>query len=373
MIWNVSLLLVPVFLILSLGHIYFGDSSWLTSAVALMVSCVNLLYMKGSRRYELIGILATISATIIVQFSHWLMSDSRLISDTMWCILVGFFAYFIFERRIGTLVLLLNLTGLLLFLWYGDKEMLAKKGNEIIHADFKMALNVYYVAIALAFIISKMIRENNDTRKRYEEEIRRNEVLLKEIHHRVKNNLQIISSLLNLQADELNDQRLNEHFGEAIGRIRSMALIHEKMYQRDDLSRIDLKEYILSLAADITASISSDSNIEIKLNSEIEEMDVKNVVPLSLIFNELITNSVKHGFKNRRDGRIEIEILRNGDQVVIHYSDNGEWSEPVGQSTFGLELLETFTQQLEGKCERSVSGGTHYHFSFGRDVFNGEH
>ena len=200
--------------------------------------------------------------------------------------------------------------------------------------------------------------------QKYEKEIARNELLLKEIHHRVKNNLQIISSLLKLQAAESSNSRVQEHFNEAISRIRAMALIHEKMYTNDDLAQIDIKSYLISLAQDILKSIQSETNIEFNIESQIDKIDVKSIVPISLIFNELITNSLKHGFNNQKNGKIDVKIINQHDVILFKYCDNGNWRIPENEATFGLELIKTLTDQLEGKFSRKIDNGTHYEFEF---------
>jgi two-component sensor histidine kinase len=282
----------------------------------------------------------------------------------MWCILSAFFTYFIFNAWLGTFVLLLNLAGLTIFLLNGSSNDVLNKGISIEEVDVRMVVNVFYVALALAFVIYKILDNNKQINARYEQQINKNEVLIKEIHHRVKNNLQIISSLLRLQSAESKSEVVHEHFDEAIGRIKSMALIHEKMYQKDDLSRIDLEGYFVSLADEIVGSIQSDTNIEVIVNSELADIDVESIVPISLIFNELITNSVKHGFKDKGSGTIRITVQVKDEEVKMSYADDGVWLKPSNESSFGLELLSTFTEQLDGKHSRDTSDGTQYEFIF---------
>ena len=212
------------------------------------------------------------------------------------------------------------------------------------------------------------MKNNKDINNRYQAEISRNEILLKEIHHRVKNNLQIISSLLRLQAAETNDKAVDEHFCEAINRIRSMALIHEKMYGNDDLSRLDIKSYLTTLVEDITNSMNSRTDIKLKVESKMSKIDIKSIVPISLIFNELVTNSLKHAFAQKDSGKIEVEITLESDYVVFKYYDDGDWKEPKSESTFGFELIKSLVHQLDGECAREIHNGTHYKFKFDSNV-----
>ena len=144
-------------------------------------------------------------------------------------------------------VFMLNITSLVLFLYTDIGHSFLLKALNEGEDNSKMIVYIYYVAITLSYIIYRSLKNNKDINNRYQEEISRNEILLKEIHHRVKNNLQIISSLLRLQAAETRNVEIDEHFTEAVNRIRSMALIHEKMYGNDDLSKLDILFYIIKL------------------------------------------------------------------------------------------------------------------------------
>lgn len=363
MIWSVSMILVPVFLFLIIMHLYFKDVSWTTSLAALLVAVLNLIVMYTTRKYEIVGVWSVILSILVVQASIFIIEDSHLIADTLWCILSAFFTYFIFNTLIGTLVLLLNLAGLTIYLLNGSTHDVLAKGISVEEVDIRMVVNVFYVSLALAFVIYKIMDNNKKINDRYEQQIRNNEVLIKEVHHRVKNNLQIISSLLRLQSAESRSKVVHEHFDEAIGRIRSMALIHEKMYQQEDLSQIELEGYLVSLAGEIVSSIQSDTNIEVNVKSDVHDIDPEQIVPLSLIFNELITNSIKHGFQNKTNGEIQIEIIIKDESVEISYADNGAWQEPQRDVSFGLELLMTLTEQLDGKFTRSTEKGTSYLFT----------
>ena len=369
MMWNVSLVLVPIFLVLVGIHVFFQDSSWTTSFAGAMVACLNLAVLQWKRKYVIVGIWSVLMGILICQSSIFIINDSHLIADTMWCILIGFFTFFLFGVWVGTFVLLFNLSGMLIFLLNGSSHDILNKGISVKEVDVRMVVNVFYVALALVFIIYKMIKNNNDIINMHEKQRAQNEVLLKEIHHRVKNNLQIISSLLKLQSMDSENETVTEHFNEAINRIRSMALIHEKMYTNDDLSQIDIQSYLIALVQDITETIQSESNIELNVNSEIKNIDIKSIVPVSLIFNELITNSIKHGFKEQSSGKIDLEIIHDGDNVLFKYSDDGTWKEPDNEATFGIELIKTLSEQLNGKCKREINGGTHYQFTFAADQF----
>ncbi|HEY9623619.1 MAG TPA: histidine kinase dimerization/phosphoacceptor domain -containing protein [Crinalium sp.] len=212
-------------------------------------------------------------------------------------------------------------------------------------------------------------------RKRAEEQLKvslkEKESLLKEIHHRVKNNLQIISSLLRLQSDYIKDDRVMALFKESQNRIRSMALIHEKLYQSADILKIDFSEYILDLTANLLRSYTASSQpVELRVNADDIWLSIDTAIPCGLIINELVSNSLKHAFlTDSQDNEISINIcLMNDNQFKLTVSDNGVGfpSDIDFQNTesLGLQLVCTFTEQLEGGIELDSSAGTSFTITF---------
>lgn len=200
--------------------------------------------------------------------------------------------------------------------------------------------------------------------------LREKEVLLKEIHHRVKNNLQIISSLLSLQSNYLNDESSREIFIESQNRIRSMSLIHEKLYQTKDLSKVNFNEYINELInfLAITYNIESDKLV-ILLNIEDYYFHVDIAIPLGLILNELITNSIKHAFNDGVKGEIEITIRQKKEtEFILNYRDNGKGM-PEGfnmnsSNTLGFSLITNLVEQLDGEIAMFNNDGVNFTIMF---------
>ena len=192
--------------------------------------------------------------------------------------------------------------------------------------------------------------------------------MLKEIHHRVKNNLQVITSLLRLQTRDLTNEETIKHFKEAIDRVGAMTLIHNQMYQSKDLDRIELEPYLESLSDNILSSYSLEIPVKIAFNIEVIYTKSSLIVPLALIFNELMSNSLKHAFTTKAFGEIEVKIKEiNENQIQFVYRDNGEWKSPIKEDSFGLELIETLAEQLNGKLERTIENGTKYTFKLKTD------
>jgi PAS domain S-box-containing protein len=211
-------------------------------------------------------------------------------------------------------------------------------------------------------------------RKRAEEKIKASlqekEILLKEIHHRVKNNLQIISSLLNLQAYNSSDPQLLKILREGQNRIRSMALVHEKLYQSEDLSRIDFAEYIRNLAVHLFHSCQVDpGRIQLKQDLEGIFLDINTAIPCGLIMNELISNALKHAFPEGRRGNIYLELKRQDEgKLLLVVGDDG-----VGlpgdldihkTKTLGMQIVTLLACQLDGTIELSCEQGTEFRILF---------
>lgn len=366
LLWNISLLLTPVLGILFVMHIVFSDATWVTSFLGMLVALSILGILYKTRKYEMAAALCMVAGVLLLMTVIFVFNASRLLSDALWSITIAFFAYYFFSSWWGALVLFINISALVIREIWGlsfDQRLIGKVPDE---ENYKMAVNVIYVTFALGYVIHRIIQNNHRMSALYEKEIERNELLVKEIHHRVKNNLQIISSLLRLQAQEISDSRLAGEFDEAVSRIRSMALIHEKLYQKGDLSGIDLSSYIRDLLTEVADSIQSELNVKLSIKSEISEIDIKHIVPLGLILNELITNSIKHGFKQTIDPEISVSICLEGDRLVLNYSDNGQWVNPSSENSFGLELLNILSEQLDGTLARNTENGTKYKLLFNR-------
>ena len=159
---------------------------------------------------------------------------------------------------------------------------------------------------------------------------------------------------------------MSHEFSEAIDRISAIAKIHEKMYDNKALNKIDLLDYLEGLIQDLLASYTDKDSIQAEINSNINYIPPKDLVPIALIFNELVTNSVKHAFKNKTHSKIVIDaFITDLNKVKLSYSDNGTWAEPkkVSQS-IGLDLIESFVDQLDGTYEVDKTNGTKYIIRF---------
>lgn len=188
--------------------------------------------------------------------------------------------------------------------------------------------------------------------------------LLKEIHHRVKNNLQMVSSLLSLQTKNTRSKAAIEALEEGKSRVKAMALIHQKLYQNDDLSVIEMQGYIESLINSVQSVYKKGGhNISITIDAEGTELDIDRAIPFGLILNELVSNSFKYAFpENDENGKIYIHLRKNGDQGYFEYTDNGvglpEDSDERAHSSMGIRLINRLVNQLQSKLniDRQAEG-----------------
>jgi two-component sensor histidine kinase/tetratricopeptide (TPR) repeat protein len=186
-----------------------------------------------------------------------------------------------------------------------------------------------------------------------------NELLLKEIHHRVKNNLQIVSSLLHLQSAHIKDEDVRQAVSEGQHRVESMALIHQKLYQRDNLAAIEMRDYLQNLVQSLIDTFDADPDrIRFDLNMPELELDVDTAVPLGLIVNELITNSLKYAFPDGRSGTITVSLQKTGTGLELWVGDDGVGKANTATGTsFGSQLVKLLTTQLGGKMEQGSETG----------------
>lgn len=226
--------------------------------------------------------------------------------------------------------------------------------------------------------IVRDITEKRHAEDKLNKSLKEKDVLLKEIHHRVKNNLQIVSSLLSLQSRHLTDTDSVEIFNESQSRIKSMALIHEKLYQTGDLTRINLSEYANELVFDLFRSYSVNTYlVDHEIESEKVLLDINTAIPCGLIINELVTNCIKHAFPDNREGEIKIEIRCDDEYFVLSVADNGaglpEDLDINQLKTLGLQLVTSLTKQLEGTIELERKSGTSFKIRFKESGCNKNH
>ena len=219
------------------------------------------------------------------------------------------------------------------------------------------------------------------TRKKYEDELNKaldeKDVLLQEVHHRVKNNLAIISGLLQIQQFDSDNEHLNKILGNSVSRIKSMALIHEKLYRSHSLSHLNFKEYIEELIESIRKSHNYAENITINIDCDNTKLNVNQAVPCALALNEIISNAIGHAFPDNREGAIWVKFKEDGEKLRASVKDNG-----IGipdsvlnndKPSMGMTIVETLIRQLNAEKEILTEDGTEFNFTFTRQDVKGAH
>lgn len=246
----------------------------------------------------------------------------------------------------------------------GFEEVLIKKDKTILYTLESSKLvtdengNIFFEGVI------EDITKRKEAEEALTESLKEKDVLLRELYHRTKNNMQVISSLLALKADLINDESAKNILNEMGARIRAIALIHQKLYQSKNLSRIDLKEYIKDLAKLLTDSYKTTSG-KISLVLELESVNVliDTAIPCGLIINELITNSLKYAFPGDREGKISIKLHQSKDGVIaLEIADNGigipEDKDLLNSGSLGIQLIKSIAEyQLFGDIDFQTKNG----------------
>lgn len=229
-------------------------------------------------------------------------------------------------------------------------------------------------------VILRDISHRREIERKVSASLREKEVLLKEVHHRVKNNLQIISSLLSLQSRQTRDEKALAAIKESQNRVRSIALIHEMLYQSQNLAEINFREYLHALTSNLLRSYGRASAIQIEIDTEDAKLSLNSAIPCGLIINELVSNSLKHAFPQDRKGRIHVSVKQENNLCFsllvrddgVGFPSTVNYLEP---ETLGLRLVGSLTNQLGGRMimetGRGNEGGTGFRITF-QDSANSE-
>ncbi len=374
------------FLFLLLTVLFIGQDKYaLFSYLSAFILCLScLIYLLAVKKYKLVFAFYGVVGSALTHFAINYSLATPHYNDFLWLFVVSFLVFIGLGRFWGITTLAINglLTFHFIFLVHNEHI------REVQPLDFKFSLITFVELLVVFFVVGFIMYQfllmqkhsDNQLRKANLELQEQNELILaksndnialiKEIHHRVKNNLQIIISLLRLQQSEIKNQETKDQFTEAINRVMVMSSIHQRLYQEKDIARIELKSYLTDMATDLKLIFQNEKEIGVNIESSLKEIDLKTVVPLGLLLNELISNSYKYAFANQDKGMINIRINESVKNFSVHYHDNGKWKEPSESSTgFGLDLITILTEQLNGHCIfESNATGTHYWFDFDKTI-----
>ncbi|MFT6502321.1 MAG: PAS domain S-box-containing protein [Crocinitomicaceae bacterium] len=253
--------------------------------------------------------------------------------------------------------------------WSGELVQ-RRKNDEHFHAHLTVSLIFGENGEPVGYSSnSRDITERFEATEMLETALKEKELLFQEIHHRLKNNLAIISSILELQADKSNDPEFVRAIRDSQRRIKTTALAHEILYETDSIGSVDLNNYVENLLNNVLDSfVEENSRISLTKHVSIENFDIDHAIPLGLIINELMTNSFKHAFPGNRKGEIQIRIVQEEDVIIFNYEDNGiglpkDFDINLSGST-GMIVVNSLIDQLEGELKINSENGIHYSIIF---------
>ena len=265
-------------------------------------------------------------------------------------------------------------------------EKLLKDGFEHVSEVEEKNLGGYFIVTASpikdsdgnvtgSIHIAHDITERKEIEEKLEKTLEEKDILMKEIYHRTKNNLMVISSLLSLQSRYIKDKDTQSIFKESQNRAKSMAMVHEKLYRSGDLKHLNFTEYIENLSNDLYNTYTMDKSL-VKLDLDIEDikLDVEISVPLALILNELLTNSLKHAFPDGTGGEITVDMNRYDGGYNLSVSDNGigfpEDLDYHNTDTLGMLIVNSLTDQIDGELNLDRNKGTKFTVTFKDKILN---
>lgn len=248
-------------------------------------------------------------------------------------------------------------------------ERTTKKGERIIREVFLSPILDENGSVVSVSGIAHDITEKKIAEEKLVYSLKEKEVLLKEVHHRVKNNLQVISSILNLQSSYVQDQQTLNILKESQDRIKSMSIIHESLYQTNDFSKVNFSDYIVSLSKNLVHSYGHNDNyIELEYHVEEVSLSLDTSIPCGLIVNELVSNALKYAFKGRKTGKIRINLsLDKGNVVLVVLDDGIGFPQNINYketNSLGLQLVTTLVEQIDGAIEMNNNKGTKFTIKF---------
>ncbi len=320
--------------------------------------------------YNFTSILALVSAIVITLYS------GGINSPFIFVLALIVFAGYVTTRGYGRVYLILNIviTGLIYMQHLPNFNFTVNVVPPESRNLFSL-LSILFSVYLLGGVFGKNLQRTQyklyKSKREIEKRIAEKEMLLKEIHHRVKNNLQTVSSLLSLQSRATEDSTVKSLFKSSQNRVISMAMVHEMLYMRDDLSKIEYKSYVQELSEYLVRSVKGTQN-NIKLTIDIPDikLGIDTAIPLGLLINETITNALKYGIKDDCDGEIHIALRKEkGTDYILNIGDNGVgFSDTVNHKntkSLGLKLIYNLARQLQGSIIRDASlKGTNYIVKF---------
>lgn len=355
-----------------------ANFSVFTVTVSWLMGLMFLFYLKHSKNIKIASIFLSV-VILILAVTNLLFNESILhIGYPYWLCMLLLFVVFNLGIYWG---IGFGIIGSAAYVLYRQFEMY--HAMELVHFDPNIHLVTFIIEVTLTtFLILYLIQlylltsRNSEValkdqynilkakNKLIEDQHAEKTIMLKEIHHRVKNNLQVVNSILRLQSHEIKDPAAQEVFELSQKRIHAMALIHERLYTLDKMSYSITASYLKLLIKDLIALYQNNQQIVIEIDVQDGIVPQNNIVPFGLILTELVSNSLKHGIES--SGKISIKSVKTAAHVHLTFRDNGKGFNSNLEKGFGLELIESLTEQLDGSVDytNEPQGGVIFSFDF---------
>lgn len=379
--WNITIVLALFLFLIFCFFLIVEPRFAIHYGIGALFTGAATYWLFIKRKYKGVAKMLTICSYVLVNSSIFFLPNSVHYIEPFWIFIIALYAYFTLGKIWGVSFILANLVSIGLYFVFFLNENISRIQDISLGEALGMTIEFALCCGIIAYIVNQFISTNLwaeselkmanqkvlGEKSIVDKLVKEKTVLLQEIHHRVKNNLQVITSLLRMQSGNSVSDETKKHFDGAINRIMTMSLVHQKMYEKDNLGEINLNEYLSSLVHDLNSSSSSKFQINFDIETSIEKVGMKSIVPLALIVTELVTNSIKHAFNEKdKEPKIKLvigEIDADSGFFTVNYSDNGKWK-PNDETSFGTELIEMLTEQLEGSFDLAKEdSGTTYSFS----------
>jgi len=339
-----------------------------------IVNLINTLLFKFHKNltitYNIISILGLACAIVITLYT------GGINSAFIFVLAIVVFAGYATTRKYG--MIYLNISVLIIILIYlqgitsySFTKNVVPASSQSLFSFLSVIFSVYLLGGVLGRNLLKAHHNLYKTKMELEQQINEKETLLREVHHRVKNNLQTVSSLLSLQSRSIDDPKVKSLIKSSQNRVISMAMVHEMLYMRNDLSKIEYKSYVQELSEYLVKSVKgTDNNITLNIDVPEIQLGIDTAIPLGLLINEAITNALKYGIKDDASGEIHIALSKeNGKAYVLNIGDDGVgFSDKINfknTKSLGLKLIHNLARQLKGSISRDNSKkGTNYIIKF---------
>ena len=353
---------------------YFDQTKYFIQALAaLFITTTCYVIVKKTNDFKLV-IYINIGFSVLINIIGFITgSYIGNHGSIFWVINFTLFAFYTVGKKGALFYMIFNVSCMIIVKSITSNHLPLIIDDPFLNSSYpelKYIINMLACTIIFVFLIDRILKDFESSQLSLQESnnalklnTQEKTTMIREIHHRVKNNLQVIISLLRLQLYKIDkDDAITDPFKDSIHRISTMALIHEELYRGDKVNDLDLQFYLKNLCEDLIKSYATTCMVKTSIQTDVHRMHMDDMVPLSLIMNELITNSIKHGFKNKKDGVISIQIKKQEDGINLQYHDTGEWIPPSEPNSFGIELIETLIEHFDGSYGINTAQGTEFNF-----------